>query len=276
MVLALAALPSFAGTKPEAARIFTDQGAQYLRTDNKRSLAVGAELVATDESKKQPVGKVVIMEVRGSLARISLDEDATKAGARYALIPEAKPAAAAPAPATPAPAPPAAPAAKLSASLEPGMRIRYANLSDQDWTGCSLRTDEGKTLDVGDVPKHSEDTTMKFKLKSPPDPVYDHLTVSCSEGASKFYFARPNAPEGALKGYATNDKGSVVVFNQGANSWSACDVTKPDGTHYVLGNLKASDSDSIDKGRFVREQQAKGQGWLELRCKEGAFRVNVD
>lgn len=270
--LLLLALPAAAGTKPEAAKIFSDKGSQYVRSDNKRALTVGAELVATDDAQKS-VGKVVIMEVTGSLARVSLDDDATKAKAKYALIPAPKVAAGAPAAVA---APVAAPVAKLNASLEPGMRIKFANLSDQDWTGCELLTNDGKKLEIGEVPKHTQDTAMKFKFSSPPSPPYDHLTVSCAEGEAQFYFNKPNAPVGSLKGYATNEKGSVVVFNQANSGWTACDVKKPDGTHYVLGTLKAGDNDSIDKGRFAKEQEAKVQEWMELRCAQGAFRANAD
>ena len=76
--------------------------------------------------------------------------------------------------------------------------------------------------------KHSDDTVLKVMFKSLPAPLYDHLVVTCSEGESRFYFARPTAPVGSLKGYAVNEGGGgVVVYNTSDSAWTNCDVKKP-------------------------------------------------
>src|SRR5690349_18141675 len=89
-LFALTAVPAFA--KPaDTAKIFTDKGSTYFRTDKKNALEVGAELDAVVDAKDvtKTAGKAVIMEVNGALARISLDDDATKAGAKYVVLAKA-------------------------------------------------------------------------------------------------------------------------------------------------------------------------------------------
>ncbi len=282
-----------ANPNAEVAKIFTDKGSTYIRSDNKKVLVIGAELtaVATAESNLS-IGKAVVMEVNGALARVSLDEDATQNHAKYLLVPKAKAAAAVPAPGTapaasPAatPAPTGAPPAearkvlpKLEGTLESGaLRVSIVNDSDASWTDCQLAYSDGRTYKVGEVMKHSDDTVMKIKFTGPPEPLYDHLVVNCSEGESTFFFAKPQAPVGKLKGYATDDgKGSVVIYNNNDTGWTTCDVKKPNGTHYVLGNLKGHDHDSIDRGRFKKEAEPAKDQWLELRCKEGELHTKLD
>lgn len=279
-----------AGKGPETAKIFTDKGSTYIRSDNKKALAVGAELDAVVDAKKPDAvaGKAVIMEVTGALARVSLDDDAVKAGAKFVVLPKAsgggggdaqgfgglglrgsggaKPAddddeEKAPAPRTPG--------RKLSGKLTANpLQFAFGNDEDASWTECKLVHSDGSSYEVGEVVKHTDDTVMRVKLSSPPEPAYDHLVVICSEGKSKFYFDKPHAPQGKLKGYATNNGGSVIVYNQNDTAWTSCDVRKPNGTHYVLGNLKGHSDDSIDKGRFKKEEDNKPK-WIELRCKEG-------
>src|SRR5882762_5576929 len=74
---------------PETAKIFSDKGSTYFRSDNKKALSVGAELdaVADAKSPDKVLGKAVIMEVTGALARVSLDDDAAKGGAKYVVLP---------------------------------------------------------------------------------------------------------------------------------------------------------------------------------------------
>jgi hypothetical protein len=250
------------------AKIFSDKGSTYFRTDNHKVLSIGAELDALDSASK-PVGKVVVMEVNGALARISLDDDATRAGAKLVALP--KVALASHHDASPPFTPPElAHARPLSGRIEDGaLRVTISNDSDQSWGQCTIVYSDGRYYDVGEVVKHTDDTVMKLKFSSPPAPPYDHLEMVCSEGASKFYFDKPQSPAGSLRGYATNEgRGSVMVYNQSETAWTGCDVRKPDGTHYVLGNLKGHQSDSIDRGRFKKEEDASPK-WIELRCKEG-------
>jgi hypothetical protein len=268
------AAPAFA--KDEAAKIITDKGSQFIRSDNKKALTVGAEFVAVaDAATAAPVGKAVVMEVTGALARISLDEEATKGGAKFVLIPKAAtgaPKADAPKADAPRPAGP-----KLDGKIEVGvLRVTFSNNTDASWTDCSLHFSDGRSYKVGEVVKHSDDTVMKVKFTSPPEPPSDHVKVACSEGESDFYFAKPQVSGGKLKGYATNDKGSVVIYNNTETAWTACDVSKPNGSHFVLGTLKGHDHDSIDRGRFVKEAEAAAKGSIELRCKEGQLVQALD
>jgi len=280
MTLLVVLVGSSAFAAATTAKIFTDKGSQYMRTDNKKLLSVGAELDAVVDPAGKPVGKAVIMEVNGALARVSLDDDATKAGAKFVVLPKAKTGAAAPATAAPAAAPAAvaeAPRPKLNGTLESGaLRVTFANNTDASWTGCELHYADGSTYKVGEVVKHSDDAVMKVKFTSAPEPVYDHVVLTCAEGESKFYFNKPQAPVGKLKGYATNDKGSLAIYNSTDTAWTACDISKPDKTHFVMGTLKGHDSDTINRGNFKKEAEAKAPNWIELRCNEGVLHQKID
>ena len=260
MVLVMLALPG-----PEAAKLFSDKGSLYFRTDHVKALTVGAELaVVADASSVAPLGKAVIMEVSGKLARVSLDEEAGKSGAKFVLLPRPKGVAV-------VNVKPTGP--KLNGTLESGtLRVTISNNSDTNWTGCELQYSDGSTYKLGEMVKHSDDTVLKVKFSSVSSPVYDTLLVSCAEGESRFYFSKPTAPVGSLKGYAVNDgRSDVVVYNSSESAWTQCDVKKPDRSHYVLGTLKGHDHDSINGGRFKKE--AEGPiSWLDIRCKEGWLR----
>jgi hypothetical protein len=261
--LAAAAVPG-----PEAAKLFSDKGSVYFRTENVKALTVGAELPATVEAASPaPVGKAVIMEVSGKLARVSLDDEATKGGAKFVLLPKPKGGGAG----VLAAARPTGP--KLNGKLESGaLRVTITNNSDASWTGCELEYSDGSKYKLGQMVKHSDDTVLKVMFRGTPSPIYDHVAVACSEGESRFYFSKPTAPVGGLKGYAVNEGGgSVVIYNSGETAWTQCDVKKPDRSHYVLGTLKGHANDGINGGRFKKE--AEGPiSWLEIRCKEGWLR----
>jgi len=277
-------LSAVALAKPTpTAKLIVDKGSTYFRADDKKALSVGAELEASlDADGKQPAGKAVVMEVSGALARVSLDDDAA-GKAKFVVLPKhavaANQATASaedvisdrrdlPRPAT---------GPKLAGKVESGaLRVTMTNDSDSSWSGCNLVYSDGRTYDVGEVVKHSDDAVLKVKFKSAPDPVYDHVTVRCAEGTGQFFFAKPTSPRGKLKGYATNEgKGTIVLYNQNDSAWTSCDVAKPDGTHYVLGSLKGHNNDSVNGGRFIKEDEARAQQWLELRCKEGVLHTEL-
>lgn len=278
-----AAVPALAGKPATTAKIFTDKGSTYFRTDNKKALSVGLELdvVADAKDTSKPVGQAVVMEVNGALARISVDEDATKAGGKFVVLPTGNAAAAAPAPADDgdddAPKTPAFKGTgnKLDGKLGvAGLHFSWSNNSDTSWTQCKLVHSDGSFFDVGEVVKHTDDGVLRVKLGGAPEPAFDHVEVICSEGKSKFYFDKPSQPKGSLKGYARNDGGGIILYNQMETAWTACDVRKPDGTHYVLGTLKGHSDDSIAKGRFKKEEDNKPR-WIEMRCKEGELRTQI-
>lgn len=103
----------------DVAKVFVDKGSTYLRSEKK--LKVGDELVmVTDAAGATEAGHALVMEVNGALVRVTLDDEAAKANAKFARLsapvaaksaaPAAKPApvVAAAAPAAAAPAAPTA------------------------------------------------------------------------------------------------------------------------------------------------------------------------
>jgi len=273
-------LPVLAGKPPATAKIFTDKGNTFFRTDNKKLLTVGAEfdVVADAKDPSASLGKAVIMEVNGQLARISIDDEA-KAGKFVVLAPSGGGAAAAKVEKDdddddePKAAVFKGTGNKLDGKLGiAGLHFSWSNNSDSSWTGCKLVHSDGSFFDVGEVVKHSDDGVLRVKLGGAPEPAYDHVEVICSEGKSKFYFDRPSQPKGSLKGYAKRDGSGLFLYNQMETAWTACDVRKPDGTHYVLGTLKGHTDDSIAGSRFKKEEDNKPK-WIEMRCKEGELKT---
>jgi hypothetical protein len=283
LLVLLALIPRIAAA--QAAKIFTDKGSTWIRSDKKKALKVGAELDAVVEEKGKPVGKAIIMEVNGMLARVNVDEEATKAGAKFVLLAPAKggpAAAAAPVEAKGGEAKPveaaAPPKATLKGVLEHGLiGVRVVNETDQDWNNCLLSYSDGTSYKLGQLPKKSEDSVMKVKFGFPAAPLYDHVVVSCAEGESKFFFDKPNAPVGKIKGHAVNEGGGAVrIYNDGDASWANCDIRKPDGHHYVLGQLKGRDSDGIANARFRKEAEAKKDLFLTMVCDEGQLKIKAN
>ncbi|MHB8878363.1 MAG: hypothetical protein ACYC8T_32100 [Myxococcaceae bacterium] len=277
----LALLVSTAAPAQEVVKVFSDKGSFFLRAPKKHPLGMGEEVtMVTDAQGAKPVGTAIVMEVTGALVRISLDEESTKAGARFARLPVA--AAAKPRPATevavaakPADKPPALP--PLKGRLENGpIRVTLNNEGDVAWTGCELRFDDGSHYDLGELAAHTEDTVMKIKFKSPPGPLDDHVVVRCDEGETKFVFANPQSP-GDLKGYVENTGGGrVIVHNTSDVAWNRCDVRKVDRSHYVMGSLKARDHETIGSRNFKKEDEPSTAATeLSLRCKEGMLKVDL-
>ncbi len=283
LMLTLALLVSTAASAQDVVKVFQDKGNFFVKVDKKKPLAVGAELgMATDAEGTKAAGSAIVMEITGALARITLDDEATKANARYAKLPsaeakaEAKPAAAAPVAAKPAE--PKLPA--LKGRIENGLRVGVVNESDVDWTDCELRYDDGRYFQLGSLSAHSDDAVMPFKFSkppAPPEPLYDHVLVSCDEGETKFLFDNLRSP-GALKGYVENlGGGRIIVHNSGDSDWHRCDVRKPDKTHYVMEKLKARDQESIRSGNFIKEKEAEKPSatQLALRCKQGELILSL-
>src|SRR5687767_11369907 len=105
----LLALAAPAASAQELARLFTDKGSTYLRSPSASTLVLGNELPAfSDASGTKGVGKVIVMEVVGQLVRVSFEDDATKAAAKYVRI-SGKGAVAPGAPPPPPPPPPLPP-----------------------------------------------------------------------------------------------------------------------------------------------------------------------
>lgn len=258
VVCALSAL-----ARADVAKVFVDKGSTFVRSE-RQPLAVGTEVVMVRDAKgTQPAGKATVMEVWGPLARLALDDDAAGASAKFAQLPAAKRVAVA------ARAEPAPERRRLKGRAEKSLlRLTVYNEGDENWSGCELRFPDGRTFPQGELAAHSDDGVLLVKFAAPPDPPFDQVLMTCEEGQMRFRFATPNAP-GALKGYAEHTGGGrVVVHNTGDTSWSRCDVAKPDGSHYLLGGLKAHDEDSIRASLFQKEPGPPLTSVL-VRCKQG-------
>lgn len=281
----LAVLVSTAAWSQDTVKVFSDKGSFFFKADKKSPVSVGTEVpMFTDAAGTKAAGSAMVMELNGALARVSLDEEATKANARFGRVSAA--AAAAPAPVAKAepskpgltPAPTGLPV--LKGRLSSGLRVVINNDSDTTWTECQLRFDDGRTYELGEMASNSEDTVITLKFKSapkPPEPLYDHLLVTCDEGETRFLFANPRSP-GTLKGYA-EDKGSgrVDIHNTGDVTWQRCDVRKPDRTHYIMAKLKPRDSETIRSGAFIADAANKPPDATELalKCKQGLMRISL-
>lgn len=263
-------------------KVFQDKGEFFLKVDKKKPVAVGADIeMFSDAEGTKPAGSALVMEVKGALARITLDEDAAKANARFAKVGAAAAAEAKPTPSVatrkkePEPNLP-----QLKGRLSSGLRVVVNNDSDTTWTECTLKYDDGRYYEIGEVPSNSDDTVLVIKFKrppSPPEPLYDHVVVTCDQGETKMFFNNPRSP-GDLKGYAENmGGGRVDIHNTSDVTWQRCDVRKPDRTHFVLASLKPRDKETIRSGAFVKEaEQAEPPATeLAINCKQGRLKIDL-
>ena len=274
---------STAWAQQDVLKAFSDQGSLFVRTPTANAVSVGDELsMVSDAQGTKEVGKAVVMEVTGPLARLSLDEASAKAKAKFVRVAAAKkPPAPAPEPkpvvaVAPAAAPPPRVAAgpSLVGRAEKGaLRLTVYNDSATPWSDCELKVADGRSYRMEGVAAHADDGVMWVKFSGPPrapEPPYDNVLVRCDEGETRFFFANPTSP-GALKGYVENAGGGrVIVHNASDLAWSRCDVRKPDGSHYVLGSLKAKDQESIRSGLFAKEAVAEIPiTSVHVSCKQG-------
>lgn len=151
----------------QVAKIFTDKGSTWIRTDNKSALLVGAELdVVVDDKGARKVGKAVIMEVNGMLARVSVDEEATRAGGRFVVLVSPQGGAS---PASTAPEPPT-PVKELVGKVKyGGFGITVHNLSSFAWTRCKLYLppDRLHTLDPDKEIRPDDSDSLRYPLFKP-------------------------------------------------------------------------------------------------------------
>jgi hypothetical protein len=269
----------------EGAKVFVDQGKTYVRSDNPASLVVGNEFtVCSDAAMTKPVGKAVIMEVVGQLARVSLDEAATKAPVRFVRLGKAQPppppppppepvlAAMPPPPPPPPPAPPAPLAGPLAGRIEQGDKITIRNDTERTWTGCELFYSDRRHAIVGPVEARKSASISARSVQDGPDLSDDRITVRCAEGEADFIFEQPSRKT-ALNGYAESSrKGGIILHNDGPTDWTRCDLIKPDRTHYVQGLMHARSGDTI-RGSLFKAPTAPET--VTLKCFEGSFTVEA-
>lgn len=261
----------------DVTKVFVDRGSTYLRSEKK--LKVGDELVmVTDAAGTAEAGHALVMEVNGALVRVTLDEDAEKAKAKFARLaspPKAQPVEQAATLALPPPPLPAPTGSMLKGRLEANaFRVVAHNDSHTPWTDCEFRFSDGGYRNIGTVRAMSDESSVLMKFSWPPEPAYSGVTVKCAEGEAFFKFSEPAAKH-ALDGFAEADGSRVTINNTGNTEWTRCDVRKPDGTHYVMGRLKAHDRDSARGGAFVKAPEETKPRWLTLTCKEGSLRQEL-
>jgi hypothetical protein len=253
LILAAVLLPA-AALAQEAWEAFTDKGSIFVRAGSQQGLKVGTELsMFKDANDATPAGKATVMEVFDAMARINLDGASTAARAKYARIPGTGPAL-------------AGAELKGRASMNVIGRLTIYNDTSANWTDCVLTLPDGKIYKESGVNAHSDDGIMVLKFVSPPGPQLDHVRVKCAEGDAKFVFKDPSAKT-ALKGYAENSDGRITLHNTGTTGWTQCTVSKPDGTFYVMGELKADDHDSIAASRFKKEDVPYTT--VQVQCRQG-------
>lgn len=152
----------------QVAKIFTDKGSTWIRSDNKSALVVGAEFdVVVDDKGAKKVGKAVIMEVNGMLARVNVDEDATKGGGRFVVLAGAQGGGASPVNATPeAPSPLRELVGKVKYG---GFGITVQNLSPFAWTRCKLYLppDRLHTFDDDKEIRSDDSDSVRYPLFKP-------------------------------------------------------------------------------------------------------------
>ncbi len=195
------------------AEIFIDRGETYLRAGQLNGLEIGSALEILDAKSHQPVGSALVMEVWGSLSRVSLDAKAQAYAALKVarvqrrpepiarlqqpepLPPDEAPAVAAPAPIPLPPANARPPGAWLDGAVRitgegAGRRVIIKNQSNRDWHNCDVRLPNGKHYWIGDLDEGDDDGVMLFRFDydrgAPPQPRMEGITVVCREGTGRF------------------------------------------------------------------------------------------
>lgn len=287
----LLALAAPAAAADELAKLFTDQGKTYLRSEGAAALVPGTELPAfVDAAGTKGAGKAIVMEVLGQLARVTLDDDAAKGAAKYVLVsaraaaagtppppppPQAAvaPAAAAPPPPPPAAVPPTAtpppPPPPLKATLgRAGPAITIRNESDVEWVGCELKFPDRRYAPAGNVPARQQVRIGYDRIKPAPDLGDDALLVRCAQGEAEFVYGQPGKSRTLVGHVVAGGAGGVFLHNDGDTDWTQCDLIKPNGNHFLQGTLRAHSSDSVRGGLF---RPPTGPELIVLTCAQGAM-----
>jgi len=265
----LFALAAPVANAQDVAKLFTDDGKTYLRSEGAPSLVPGAELPAySDAGGTRAAGKVIVMEVKGLLVRVSFADAAAKASAKFVRVGGKAPGAGAPPPPPPPPPGLPPPPPPLQAVLgREGNAITIRNDSSGDMVGCQLTFPDRRFAPAGTVPAGRTVKVGYGEIRPAPDVGDDFIVVRCNEGEAELHFKEPNKPN-ALKGRAEGRGGGVLIFNDGDRDWTECDLIKPNGNHFKQGPLKAKTSDSVRAGLF---RPREGPEIIQLVCAQGAM-----
>lgn len=274
-VALLLVLAAPAARADELAKLFTDQGKTYLRSESAAALVPGTELAAfSDAAGTKSAGKAIVMEVAGQLARVSFDEEATKGAAKYVRV-SARAAGAAAAGGVPPPAavPPTAgpppPPPPLKAILgRAGGAITIRNDSDVEWVGCELKFPDRRSAPAGTVPARTQVSVGYDRIKPAPDLGDDVLLVRCAQGEAEFLYGQPGKSKTLVGHVVAGGAGGVFLHNDGDTDWTQCDLIKANGNHFLQGTLRAHSSDSVRGGLF---KPPTGPELIVLTCAQGAM-----
>lgn len=207
--LLAALVPALSFAADDVVEVFKDKGDIFIRGGTNKGVKVGSEVTILgdrigDTDEYRSGGKATVLEVWGSLARVSLDEEARKLKEiKYAKISKAAPARhanTANAPSTTAAAA-AEPAPKPVVTLKgraelggigPAKRITVYNDSSFEWTQCDLRLPNNKHYSLSNLRSGDQDGILVSRFTQDGvqfDKPLDGLTVKCNEGTAKFVFS---------------------------------------------------------------------------------------
>lgn len=263
-------------------KLFRDKDAVLIRAPAAEAVPLGTELdVCGDAQCTRVVGKALVVEVKGGLLRLTLDDEAQQAKGSHVRVPRAEarsPTAAA------AASPQAAPRAQrwppLPVRLPAGNRPRLpltvklrgdlpilTNHSKKPLTGCRGYFSDGRRLGTDGFRAEEE-------FDPYPDPPGD-LLLKCEQGQARFPLGEGGAAPGSeLRGHAELRFGSVTVYNDGPTAWTGCELRLPGPKRYMLSALKGEDRDSVRVGLFSEIDPRSGS--VFVTCDQGESLLMFD
>ncbi len=202
-LLAGLALAPSALAQPSVAELFVDKGDTFARAGSEQGLKVGSAVTVLgptigDTQERRRVGTATVLEVWDSLARVSLDADATKeSGTKFVELPKGGAKAKAAAGASGSTASPAAPEEQPSGSGKSlkgrasatGPRITLYNDSNAAWTNCELRLPSNRRYILKQLGPHDSEGIMSLRFVQdgvPRDLPMDSVNVKCDQGERRF------------------------------------------------------------------------------------------
>lgn len=258
-------------------KIIRDDDKHYVQVTGKPKLVVGDEVKVLgpelDKAQREVYGIASVVEVKGSLARLIIDEDTqmpTKAFAVKELGPkraarlEAKRQAEAAKTAQPGSEPAKTDPAKTEPAKTEPAKTDSAKVEP-------AKTEPAKT----DVAVAKNDHAQAEPHKNEPQKV-EH--VAKTEPAKTDKAPAPSSYKTLTGGIVLGRGGRKVhIFNRNDFNWHGCEVWTPTKKHFKYdpeAEIAAGDSDGVDYGRFEDftkpEDPQFANGWALVRCKEGA------
>ncbi len=190
----LAASPrALAGS--DVAEVFADKGETYIRAGSSQGVGLGTSLSVVGPDDRKVLGTATVLEVFPGMARVSLDDAATKAsGKKYVRLTAAKQTTSAPSGGDAAPAAGGLIGHAAFSGVGPavGHKVVVYNDGAVEWTHCDLRLPTNLHYLLERLPAKQSESIMVFKFKQDGaayDRPIDSITVKCSQGRAKFTFS---------------------------------------------------------------------------------------